>query len=142
MKVWHTILKCNLFIFFKALCFYYLPLEYSLIKLSFICLTTYNNNISKTNTVCWGRNSTYRIWEMIMRSNFMRSKFNFFRRSKFNLLLRSKFNLFMRLNLSNNINQAVDTSIMRSKPKQALLQISISWSLLWLTNRSWEWNSK
>jgi hypothetical protein len=30
-------------------------------------------------------------------------------------IMRSKFNLFMRSNLSNNIDQEVDTSIMRSK---------------------------
>ena len=61
-------------------------------------------------------------------------------RSKFNFFMRSKFNLFMRSNLSNNIDQEVDTSIMRSKPKIALLAISISWSYLQLTNRSWDWN--
>jgi len=58
------------------------------------------------------------------------------------LIMRSKFYLFMRSNLSNNIDQEVDTSIMRSKPKQALFLISISWLFLWLTNRSWDWNSK
>jgi hypothetical protein len=41
-------------------------------------------------------------------------------------IMRSKLCLFMRLNLSNNIDQEVDTSIMRSKPKQALFIISIS----------------
>ena len=36
-------------------------------------------------------------------------------------IMRSKFNLFMRSNLSNNIDQEVDTSIMRSKlPNNAL----------------------
>ncbi len=45
------------------------------------------------------------------------------------LIMRSKFNLFMRSNLSNNIDQEVDTSIMRSKPKIALLAILISWKV-------------
>jgi hypothetical protein len=42
------------------------------------------------------------------------------------MIMRSKLYLFMRSNLSNNIDQEVDTWIMRSKPKQALLQILIS----------------
>ncbi len=58
------------------------------------------------------------------------------------LIMRSKFYLFMRSNLSNNIDQEVDTLIMRSKPKQSLFLISISWLFLWLTNRSWDQNSK
>jgi hypothetical protein len=41
-------------------------------------------------------------------------------------IMRSKLRLFMRSNLSNNIDQEVDTLIMRSKPKQALFLISIS----------------
>ncbi len=58
------------------------------------------------------------------------------------LIMRSKLCLFMRSNLSNNIDQEVNTSIMRLKPKQALFLISISWSFLWLTNQSWDRNSK
>jgi hypothetical protein len=42
------------------------------------------------------------------------------------LIMRSKLSLFMRSNLSNNIDQEVDTSIMRSKPKKALFLILIS----------------
>jgi hypothetical protein len=37
-----------------------------------------------------------------------------------------KIQFFMRSNLSNNIDQEVDTLIMRSKPKIALLAILIS----------------
>ncbi len=40
-------------------------------------------------------NITSSKWEMIMRSNFMRSKFNFFRRTKFYLFMRS--NLFINI---------------------------------------------
>jgi hypothetical protein len=52
-------------------------------------------------------------------------KIRLFQEVKF-LIMISKFNLFMRSNLSNNIDQEVDTLIMRSKPKQALFIISIS----------------
>ncbi len=55
-------------------------------------------------------------------------------------IMRLKLCLFMRSNLSNNIDQEVDTLIMRSKPKKALFLILISWSFLWLTNRSWDRN--
>ncbi len=52
-------------------------------------------------------------------------KIQLFQEVKF-LIMKSKFSLFMRSNLSNNIDQEVDTLIMRSKPKQALFLISIS----------------
>ncbi len=42
------------------------------------------------------------------------------------IIMRSKLYLFMRSNLSNNIDQEVDTSIMRLKPKQALLQVQLT----------------
>jgi hypothetical protein len=47
-------------------------------------------------------------------------------RLKLPFFMRSKLCLFMRSNLSNNIDQEVDTLIMRSKPKQALFLILIS----------------
>ncbi len=46
-----------------------------------------------------------------------------------------KILLFHEIKTNNNIDQEVSTSILRSKPKQALLQILISWSFLWLTNQ-------
>ncbi len=45
---------------------------------------------------------------------FHEIKIQLFQEVKF-LIMRSKFNSFMRLNLSNNIDQEVDTSVMRSK---------------------------
>jgi hypothetical protein len=56
---------------------------------------------------------------------FHEIKIQLFQEVKF-LIMRSKFNLFMRSNLSNNIDQEVNTSIMRSKPKIELLAILIS----------------
>ncbi len=45
--------------------------------------------------------------------------------------MRSKFNLFMRSNLSNNIDQEVDTSIMRSKfPNNAFFNFNLMIDLL------------
>jgi hypothetical protein len=67
--------------------------------------------------------------ERIMRSNFMRSKFNFFRRSNFwswdwNSI--SSWGQICSL-IFVSFDQEVDTSIMRSKFKKALLGIWISW---------------
>ncbi len=45
---------------------------------------------------------------------FHEIKIQLFQEVEFSIM-RSKFNLFMRSNLSNNIDQEVDTSIMRSK---------------------------
>jgi hypothetical protein len=56
---------------------------------------------------------------------FHEIKIQLFQEIKFSIM-RSNFNLFMRSNLSNKINQEVDTSIMRSKFQKALLGISIS----------------
>jgi hypothetical protein len=99
------------------------------------------------------------IREMILRSNFMRSKFNFFRRSNFwswgriheiefffifhevkipnnwfDLLItpffmRSKFKKALLGNFNLMIDLLVTSTIMRSKFKKALLGISISWSI-------------
>ena len=45
------------------------------------------------------------------------------------MIMRSKLDLIMRSNLFNNIDQEVNTSIMRSKFQKALLGILISWSI-------------
>jgi len=50
----------------------------------------------------------------------MRSKYQLFHEIEITIM-RLKFNFFMRLSLLNYIDQEVDTSIMRSKPKKALL---------------------
>ena len=98
-----------------------------ILSINFACEMLYDSGSG--GRISWDQNSLFHEVEF-MRSNF----FSFF--------MRSNLCLFMRSNLSNNIDQEVDTSIMRSKPKQALLKILISWLFLWLTNQSWDWNSK
>ncbi len=51
-----------------------------------------------------------------------------FHQIKIQLFQEIEFSI-MRLNLSNNIDQEVDTLIMRSKFQEALLGILISWSI-------------
>jgi len=63
-------------------------------------------------------------WALIRRSNFMRSKFTFsWGRNYFCSWGRICSLIF------DSVDQEVNTSIMRSKPKKALFLISISWSI-------------
>ncbi len=96
-----------------------------------------NNNLLGLSDSCNKR-------EMIMRLNFMRSKFNFFRRSNFWSWGRNSICSWGRICslIFDSFDQEVKFSIMRSKFKKALLGILISWSFLRLTIRSWDWNSK
>ena len=97
------------------------------------------NLTSWTNLICFNEFMVLGFGGNDHEVEFHEIKIQLFQEIKF-LIMRSKLCLFMRSNLSNNIDQEVDTWIMRSKPKQALLQILISWLFLWLTNRSWDQN--
>ena len=60
--------------------------------------------------------------QLFHKTNFHENKFS---------IMRSKFNLFMRSNLSNNIDQEVDTLIMRSKfPNNAFFNFDLMINLL------------
>ncbi len=73
---------------------------------------------------------------MIRRSNFMRSKLNLFMRLNFlGLFMRSKFLIIDLISWSRQFSWGRNCLIM-------LFRVSISWSFLWLTNRSWDPNSK
>ncbi len=80
------------------------------------------------------------LWEMIMRLNFMRSKFAFFMRSQLQSWDRNynneiKIPFVLEIETYNNIDQEVDTSIMRSKPKKALLA-TFDLMIILVTNKS------
>ncbi len=79
--------------------------------------------------------------EMIMRSNFMRSKFIFFMRSNFRSWDRISICSWGRICLIKSIKRLTLQSWDRNSKKE-LLGISISWLVCWFQVRSWDWNSK
>ncbi len=84
----------------------------------------FSSSVLSENLIIWGRGKSGNDHEV----EFYEIKIQLFQEIEFSIM-RSKLCLFMRSNLSNNIDQEVDTLIMRSKFQKALLGISISWSI-------------